>query len=126
MTNPISPPQPEEVKWYWWIATTVLAMLGSVFGAGMFAQRFRTRIEKLEKDNESYRKIFEQHLKLISDLSKEIDARLYMTGGGLIYLQRGEFDKAQTECQKNIQMWLSSIDKRLEGLNNRIDKKISP
>jgi hypothetical protein len=115
-------PEPENLKWWWW----VIGMLGSgfvsAFSAGVFFRGQVARVDKLEDHHQRFEekqkkqdRALEALTESLTTMNTEIKARLYHPDGGLIYVRAVDCKDMQANCPAKL---------AIDGMDRKIDKLI--
>jgi len=102
----MQPVSEEELKWWTWVIAGMVGFVSSVFGAGVAAEVFRSRVKRLEENDKK------QDAKL-ENIELDIVGRLYDSDHKARFVVVNDCYLKHTECK-------NSIEKKLDDLRSDV------
>lgn len=110
--------EPAEIKWYWAIATGILGIASSLFGAGIWFNKQIEKIVKLEKRQADTESNLIELTSIIAKMDADIRRRLYQPDGKLIYLPADQWMKESEKCRNELRQDIKEVKAGLKELIN--------
>ncbi len=107
-----------EIKWYWAIATGILGIASSLFGAGVWFNRQIEKIAKLEKRQNDTESNLIELTGVIAKMDADFRQRLYQPDGKLIYLPADQWIEESKKCRDELRQDIKEVKADLKELIN--------